>query len=70
MFESGIPLSFSADIWALAFAIWPISGQRSLFNGKFAIQNDNATEAGGLARHRSARQSLRICTRDVGKKVD
>ncbi len=34
------PLSFSTDIWTLACAIWAISGQRPLFDGTLATEDD------------------------------
>lgn len=43
-FEPGMPLSFSSDIWTLACAIWSISGQRPLFDGTIATEDDITCE--------------------------
>lgn len=39
-FEPGAPLSYSADIWSLAVAIWEILGMKAIFNGEFATIDD------------------------------
>ncbi|KND88535.1 hypothetical protein TOPH_06868 [Tolypocladium ophioglossoides CBS 100239] len=39
-FESTKPLSFSSDIWTLACSFWEILGQRSLFDGFLATEDD------------------------------
>ncbi|KAF3057466.1 Serine/threonine-protein kinase spk-1 [Daldinia childiae] len=38
-FEPKAPLSYSADIWSLAVAIWEILGMKAIFNGEFATVN-------------------------------
>ncbi|EWG49303.1 hypothetical protein FVEG_08873 [Fusarium verticillioides 7600] len=42
-FEPTTPLSFSADIWTLAHAIWAVMGLRTIF-GSFLISEDNVTQ--------------------------
>ncbi|KJZ74356.1 hypothetical protein HIM_04118 [Hirsutella minnesotensis 3608] len=37
-FEPNVPLSFSADIWSLATAIWDILGMQPLFSSAFASE--------------------------------
>lgn len=39
-FEPEAPLSYSADIWSLATAIWDIIGMKAIFNGEFATADD------------------------------
>ena len=34
------PLSYSADIWSLAFAIWEIIGMKAIFSSEFATADD------------------------------
>ncbi|KAL1856546.1 hypothetical protein Plec18170_003514 [Paecilomyces lecythidis] len=39
-FEPQAPLSYSADIWSLATAIWDILGMKSIFSSEFADADD------------------------------
>lgn len=39
-FASLSPLSYSADIWSLAFAIWEIIGMKAIFSSEFASADD------------------------------
>ncbi|PGH04947.1 CMGC/SRPK protein kinase [Blastomyces parvus] len=39
-FEPQAPLSFSADIWSLAIAIWEILGMKAIFSSEFATADD------------------------------
>lgn len=43
-FDPTTPLSFASDIWSLACTIWAILGQRSLFDGQMATQDDITCE--------------------------
>lgn len=43
-FELNAPLSFPADIWSLALAIWDILGMRSLFNTDFVHPEELVSE--------------------------
>ncbi|KND89994.1 SRSF protein kinase 2 [Tolypocladium ophioglossoides CBS 100239] len=43
-FEPSTPLSFSSDIWTLACSIWAILGQKPLFDGFLATQDDITCE--------------------------
>ncbi|POR31837.1 Protein kinase domain protein [Tolypocladium paradoxum] len=43
-FEPTKPLSFSSDIWTLACSIWEILGQKSLFDGLLATEDDITCE--------------------------
>ncbi|GKZ16482.1 hypothetical protein AbraIFM66951_000290 [Aspergillus brasiliensis] len=43
-FEPDKPLSFSADIWSLACAMWSIFGMRSLFDATLATPDDIASQ--------------------------
>lgn len=43
-FEPDKPLSFSADIWTLACAIWSIIGLRSLFDATLAMMDDMSSQ--------------------------
>ncbi|PNP74518.1 hypothetical protein FNYG_12141 [Fusarium nygamai] len=42
-FEPTTPLSFSADIWTLAHAIWAVMGLRTIF-GSFLFSEDDVTQ--------------------------
>ncbi|GKZ27064.1 hypothetical protein AbraIFM66951_004546 [Aspergillus brasiliensis] len=39
-FEPDAPLSYSADIWSLAFAIWEIIGMQPIFSTAFATADE------------------------------
>lgn len=43
-FESRSPLTFSADVWSLATAIWQIVGIQSLFKDQLATPDDVAAQ--------------------------
>jgi serine/threonine protein kinase len=43
-FEPNNPLSFSSDIWTLAYTIWSIIAQRPLFEGFLATEDDITCE--------------------------
>lgn len=43
-FEPGTPLSYSADIWSLAIAIWDIIGMQALFSTNFVTEDDIIAE--------------------------
>ncbi|KAI1024300.1 hypothetical protein LB504_005524 [Fusarium proliferatum] len=42
-FEPTTPLSFSADIWSLAHAIWTVMGLKTIF-GSFLLSEDDVTQ--------------------------
>lgn len=44
MFDPDAPLSFSADIWSLAVAIWDIVGMGSLFYNALTTQDENMAQ--------------------------
>ncbi|PLB46176.1 kinase-like protein [Aspergillus steynii IBT 23096] len=44
VFEPRTPLSYASDIWTLACPIWSILGQRPLFEGILATQDDITAE--------------------------
>ncbi|GAB0142726.1 hypothetical protein EsHS_00003266 [Epichloe bromicola] len=43
-FEPGLPLSYSADIWSLATAIWEIIGMKALFSSEFVGIDEVASQ--------------------------
>ncbi|KAK6949461.1 hypothetical protein Daesc_009541 [Daldinia eschscholtzii] len=43
-FESEAPLSFSADIWSLAVAIWEVLGMKAIFSSEFVTEDDVASQ--------------------------
>lgn len=43
-FEPQAPLSYSADIWSLAIAIWEILGMKAIFSSEFATADEIASQ--------------------------
>ena len=43
-FELQAPLSYSADIWSLAVAIWEVLGMKAIFSNEYVTENEMVSQ--------------------------